>query len=72
MIIPIEDAPRAGISLDHFRVDEKDGGPGYPATVESLHQLHCLVRLLTPNWHLLAQINNSKPTIESPPTRPLL
>ncbi|KAJ8061659.1 hypothetical protein OCU04_009460 [Sclerotinia nivalis] len=42
MIIPIEDAPRAGISLDHFRVDEKDGGPGYPATVEALHQLHCL------------------------------
>ncbi|ESZ90385.1 hypothetical protein SBOR_9221 [Sclerotinia borealis F-4128] len=42
IIIPTEDAPKAGISLDHFRVDEKDGGPGYPATVEVLHQLHCL------------------------------
>ncbi|KAF5870822.1 putative tat pathway signal sequence protein [Botrytis fragariae] len=42
IIIPPEDAPKAGISLDHFRVDEKDGGPGYPAIVEVMHQLHCL------------------------------
>jgi hypothetical protein len=33
----------AGIPSDRSHVTERDGGPGYLAIVESLHQLHCLV-----------------------------
>lgn len=28
---------------------EEQGGPGYPVTVEVLHQLHCLVRRRAPS-----------------------
>ena len=43
MIITEEEAVKSGIGRDRVRVDEKDGGPGYPVIVEGFHNLHCLV-----------------------------
>lgn len=41
--IPEDQAARAGIAPDQVKIKEKYGG-GYPAHVEGLHHLHCLVR----------------------------
>lgn len=43
MLITSEEAVKSGVSLDRVRVEEKDGGPGYPVIVEGLHNIHCLV-----------------------------
>lgn len=40
--IPADKAGKAGIAKDQVKVSEKYGG-GYPANVEGLHHLHCLV-----------------------------
>lgn len=41
-IVPSDQAEKSGLSSDHVRLNEKYGG-GYPANVEGLHHLHCLV-----------------------------
>lgn len=43
LIVPYEFAEAAGIERNRFHITEKEGGPGYPAFVAVLHQLHCLV-----------------------------
>jgi Mycotoxin biosynthesis protein UstYa len=43
LIVPDADAEAAGIEENRFHVSERYGGPGYPAFVAGLHQLHCLV-----------------------------
>ncbi|KAN0099335.1 protein of unknown function (DUF3328) domain containing protein [Hyaloscypha variabilis] len=42
MIITKDEAIKSGIPRDRVRLDEKDGGPGFPVVVEGLHNLHCL------------------------------
>lgn len=42
LAIPEEDAAKSGITPSHVRINPKYGG-GYPANLEGLHQLHCLV-----------------------------
>ena len=42
MAIPPEEAEKSGLVLDQVKISEKYGG-GFPANVEGLHQLHCLV-----------------------------
>ena len=42
-ILPPEQADKAGLTSRHVRLSEKYGG-GFPANVEGLHHLHCLVR----------------------------
>ncbi|BDD54456.1 hypothetical protein MPDQ_005013 [Monascus purpureus] len=42
LIVPYEFAEAAGIERNRFHITEKEGGPGYPAFVAVLHQLHCL------------------------------
>ncbi|KAH8697866.1 hypothetical protein BGW36DRAFT_295718, partial [Talaromyces proteolyticus] len=42
LIVPDEDAKAAGIEQNRFHITERYGGPGYPAFVAGLHQLHCL------------------------------
>lgn len=40
--MPVEQAKQSGLAPDQVSINEKYGG-GYPANVEGLHQLHCLV-----------------------------
>ena len=40
--MPVEEAQRSGIAADQVKIKEEYGG-GYPAHVEGLHHLHCLV-----------------------------
>jgi hypothetical protein len=40
--IPPGEAEKSGLLLDQVKISEKYGG-GFPANVEGLHQLHCLV-----------------------------
>ena len=40
--VPAEDAEQSGIAADQVKIKEKYGG-GFPANVEGLHHLHCLV-----------------------------
>ncbi|KIM98388.1 hypothetical protein OIDMADRAFT_167208 [Oidiodendron maius Zn] len=42
MLLTSEEAVKSGVSLDRVRVEEKDGGPGYPVIVEGFHNIHCL------------------------------
>ena len=42
--IPSEDAERSGLAADQVKISTKYGG-GFPANVEGLHHLHCLVRV---------------------------
>ena len=42
--IPVERAESAGLEHDQVKINPKYGG-GFPANVEGLHQLHCLVRV---------------------------
>ena len=44
VVVPAEEAARAGLRHDQVKIQEKYGG-GFPANVEGLHQLHCLVRV---------------------------
>jgi len=41
--IPVEEAARSNLAPDQVKIKKKYGG-GYPAHVEGLHHLHCLVR----------------------------
>jgi hypothetical protein len=41
--VPTEDAERSGLAPDQVKIKKQYGG-GYPAHVEGLHHLHCLVR----------------------------
>jgi len=45
-MIPDDEAYRSGLTTNHTRRNSKYGG-GYPVYVEGLHQLHCLVRLVS-------------------------
>jgi hypothetical protein len=45
--IPVEEAARSNLAPDQVKIKEKYGG-GYPAHVEGLHHLHCLVRQALP------------------------
>ena len=40
--VPAEEAEKSGLAADQVKISEKYGG-GYPANVEGLHHLHCLV-----------------------------
>lgn len=40
--VPTEEAERSGLAADQVKIKDKYGG-GYPAHVEGLHHLHCLV-----------------------------
>jgi hypothetical protein len=40
--VPAEDAEESGLAADQVKIKEKYGG-GFPANVEGLHHLHCLV-----------------------------
>lgn len=40
--VPADKALRSGLAPDQVKIQEKYGG-GYPANVEGLHHLHCLV-----------------------------
>lgn len=40
--MPTEDAEQSGLAADQVKIKEKYGG-GFPANVEGLHHLHCLV-----------------------------
>lgn len=42
VIVPPDQARRVGLAADQVKVNQEYGG-GYPANVEGLHQLHCLV-----------------------------
>jgi hypothetical protein len=51
--IPSEDAEKSGLAADQVKINEKYGG-GFPANVEGLHHLHCLVRpFVFPDFHIL-------------------
>jgi hypothetical protein len=41
-LVPEDEAAKAGILPDQVKVNKKYGG-GFPANVEGLHHLHCLV-----------------------------
>lgn len=43
VLIPPEEAEKTGLRHDQVRVTPRYGG-GFPANVEGLHHLHCLVR----------------------------
>ena len=49
IVVPESQAERSGIRRGQVKMSKLLGG-GFPANVEVLHQLHCLVRLL--QWHL--------------------
>ena len=40
--VPAEEAQKSGLASDQVKINEKYGG-GYPANIEGLHHLHCLV-----------------------------
>ena len=40
--VPEEEAERSGLAKDQVKINSRYGG-GYPANVEGLHHLHCLV-----------------------------
>jgi hypothetical protein len=40
--VPEEEAVLSGLASDQVKINPKYGG-GYPANVEGLHHLHCLV-----------------------------
>ena len=44
--VPAEEAAQSGLSRDQVQINPKYGG-GYPANVEGLHHLHCLVSMIT-------------------------
>jgi len=41
----MNEAPESGFKPDQVKINPKYGG-GFPANVEGLHHLHCLVRML--------------------------
>ena len=45
IIVPVEQAAQVGLAPDQVKIREEYGG-GFPANVEGLHQLHCLVGVL--------------------------
>jgi hypothetical protein len=42
VVIPEDDAERTGLRNDQVKISQEYGG-GFPANVEGLHHLHCLV-----------------------------
>jgi hypothetical protein len=44
-IVPSNQAEKSGLTPDQVQISEKYGG-GFPANVEGLHHLHCLVGVL--------------------------
>lgn len=64
--VPPELAQLAGLTDDKVQISEKYGG-GFPANVEGLHHLHCLVRIVPA--FIKREINYA---IESPPQVSLL
>ena len=45
IVVPLDQAAQVGLAPDQVKIREEYGG-GFPANVEGLHQLHCLVGLL--------------------------
>lgn len=43
--VPAKEAQRSGLAVDQVKIKEEYGG-GYPAHVEGLHHLHCLVSVV--------------------------
>ena len=67
MRVPAEEAAKSNLLPDQVKISDKYGG-GFPANVEGLHHLHCLVRVS--QVEMEAQLTE-KPT-ESSPTSPIL
>lgn len=42
--MPADEAEKSGLAPDQVKINEEYGG-GYPANLEGLHHLHCLVRM---------------------------
>jgi Mycotoxin biosynthesis protein UstYa len=49
--IPAEEGARSGLTDSHVKINDKYGG-GFPANVQGLHNLHCLV-CTPPDLHKL-------------------
>jgi hypothetical protein len=45
IVVSLDEAEETGLRDDQVQVSEEFGG-GFPANVEGLHHLHCLVSLL--------------------------
>ena len=46
IIVPVDQAAQVGLAPDQVKIRKEYGG-GFPANVEGLHQLHCLVGVST-------------------------
>lgn len=57
--MPVHLAERAGLRPDHVQIAEKYGG-GYPANVEGLHHLHCLVSIHIENFFLVLELTKHR------------
>jgi hypothetical protein len=62
--VPAEEAEASGLAPDQVKINQKYGG-GYPANVEGLHHLHCLVRFhqLLPVFTLTLSFEESPSSI---------
>lgn len=75
--VPEEQAARSGIAEDQVKIKEKYGG-GYPAHVEGLHHLHCLVSTAVTSFERFDTDTGAEPFAEDigmehrvlPETRP--
>jgi hypothetical protein len=57
--VPEAEAAQSGLTPDQVKINPKYGG-GYPANVEGLHHLHCLVGFsVTADFTLLTQYRTS-------------
>lgn len=62
-IVPSDQAEKSGLSPDHVQVNGKYGG-GFPANVEGLHHLHCLVSIFGDVVaHLIRETPESSPAV---------
>lgn len=68
MLVPQDLGERVGLAKDQVQVNEKYGG-GFPANVEGLHQLHCLV---SDGSDEMKSGRRGLTCLEPPPPRPVL
>jgi hypothetical protein len=46
IVVPLDEAEQTGLRPEQVQISQEYGG-GFPANVEGLHHLHCLVRMLS-------------------------
>lgn len=46
VVVPLDEAEQTGLRPEQVQISQEYGG-GFPANVEGLHHLHCLVRTLS-------------------------